>query len=123
MLIFPLRKYKLISDKHYYTVWYRIIDLSSIDEVAQRWNGKVYKKKDLANTDVERINRAEPNVLRAIKRLEYYKENLFKVKDRGQSSGKKVLGTRHQPTSAQKKSAGYINPYKYVKPKNPWCYL
>ena len=48
-----------------------IIDLSSIDEISQRWNGKIYKKKDQTNNDVqiEKTNRAESNLLRAMKRL------------------------------------------------------
>ena len=64
---------------------YRIIDISSVDEVAQRWNGKVFKKKDLGgglkDKEQERTYRAEDNLLRAIDRLKFYKENLFNVKE------------------------------------------
>ena len=59
--------------------------MSSIDEVAQRWNHRVYKGKNKAeSSEVRRTFRAEDNLLRAVERLKFYKQNLFNVKEHKQ---------------------------------------
>lgn len=48
---------------------YSIIDLSSVDEVAYRWNNKAFKNRDKgsgAQKAEERSYRAEENLLRAV---------------------------------------------------------
>lgn len=52
----------------------RIIDISSVDEIATRWNKRVFNKRDSKESRL----RAEPNARRAIQRLQYYKLHLFK---------------------------------------------
>ena len=60
---------------------YRIIDVSSVDEAALRWNLKIFKKRDQIVTSMMPKNlidyRAHSNVLRAILRLKYYQGTLF----------------------------------------------
>jgi oligoribonuclease (3'-5' exoribonuclease) len=60
---------------------YRIIDVSSIDEAALRWNPKIFKKRDQIVTSMMPKNlidyRAHSNVLRALFRLKYYQSSLF----------------------------------------------
>ncbi|KAL9900746.1 putative oligoribonuclease [Glossina fuscipes fuscipes] len=54
---------------------YRIIDVSSIKELAKRWNARVYNaapKKKL-------VHRASDDVKESLEELEYYKNNLFKL--------------------------------------------
>jgi hypothetical protein len=65
-----------------------IIDVSSVDEVAQRWNLYAFKGKDKAlKGGPERSYRAEDNLLRAIQRLKTYKETLFNVKEHHHKKG------------------------------------
>ena len=52
----------------------RIVDIASVDEIASRWNKRVFNKRDAKESRL----RAEPNVRRAIQRMQYYKGNLFK---------------------------------------------
>ena len=54
------------------------MDISSIDEIASRWNKRVFNKRDAK----ESRSRAEPNARRAIQRLQYYKMQLFKNGER-----------------------------------------
>ena len=60
---------------------YRIIDVSSVDEAALRWNPKIFKKRDQIVTSMMPKNlidfRAHSNVLRALFRLKYYQSSLF----------------------------------------------
>jgi oligoribonuclease (3'-5' exoribonuclease) len=50
------------------------VDIASVDEIASRWNKRVFNKRDAKESRL----RAEPNVRRAIQRMQYYKANLFK---------------------------------------------
>lgn len=55
-------------------IFCRIVDIASVDEIASRWNKRVFNKRDAKESRL----RAEPNVRRAIQRMQYYKVNLFK---------------------------------------------
>ena len=44
---------------------YRIVDISSVDEVASRWNKRVFNKRDSKESRL----RAEPNARRVIQRM------------------------------------------------------
>lgn len=48
--------------------------MASVDEIASRWNKRVFNKREAKESRL----RAEPNVRRAIQRMQYYKVNLFK---------------------------------------------
>lgn len=48
---------------------YRIIDISSIDEVAKRWNTKVFKKRDMSESVPKAHHRADDKAKRAMRRL------------------------------------------------------
>jgi hypothetical protein len=50
------------------------VDIASVDEIASRWNKRVFNKREAKESRL----RAEPNVRRAIQRMQYYKGNLFK---------------------------------------------
>uniref|UniRef100_A0A1A9Z749 Probable oligoribonuclease n=1 Tax=Glossina pallidipes TaxID=7398 RepID=A0A1A9Z749_GLOPL len=67
-----LKKYMPIVDDY---LNYRIIDVSSIKELAKRWNTRVYNaapKKKL-------VHRASDDVKESLEELQYYKNNLFKL--------------------------------------------
>uniref|UniRef100_A0A1A9V5I2 Probable oligoribonuclease n=1 Tax=Glossina austeni TaxID=7395 RepID=A0A1A9V5I2_GLOAU len=67
-----LRKYMPVVDDY---LNYRIIDVSSIKELARRWNTRVYNaapKKKL-------VHRALDDVKESLEELQYYKNNLFKL--------------------------------------------
>ena len=55
-------------------VWCRIVDISSVDEIASRWNKRVFNKRESKESRL----RAEPNARRVIQRMQYYKQQLFK---------------------------------------------
>ena len=93
-----------VSDKTYNQ--FRIIDLSSVDEVAKRWNGKIFKCRD-SNSSFkykERTYRAEDNLIRAVERLKFYKENLFNVKEH-----------KHGHHGHHHHQKQHKNPFKFVK--------
>ena len=51
------------------------MDIASVDDIASRWNKRVFNKREAKESRL----RAEPNVRRAIQRMQYYKANLFKA--------------------------------------------
>uniref|UniRef100_A0A1B0G2H7 Probable oligoribonuclease n=1 Tax=Glossina morsitans morsitans TaxID=37546 RepID=A0A1B0G2H7_GLOMM len=67
-----LKKYMPTVDDY---LNYRIIDVSSIKELAKRWNTRVYNaapKKKL-------VHRASDDVKESLEELQYYKNNLFRL--------------------------------------------
>eukprot|EP00347_Sterkiella_histriomuscorum_P016412 403353283 len=60
---------------------FMIIDVTSVDETASRWNKRVFKKRDGQGKGL----RARDNIQRAIKSLQYYKNTLFKTKEKKQN--------------------------------------
>jgi hypothetical protein len=109
------------------------VDISSIDEAARRWNPKVFKRRDhKENAMFERAYRAEPNLQRAIRRLAFYKANMFNVKEKSTSvPSQKAVPTQvgksgFQPLKLGAGAAGYgvgmhngkIISLKYQRPTN-----
>jgi oligoribonuclease (3'-5' exoribonuclease) len=56
----------------------RIIDLSSIDEVASRWNSGVFKKRKGDSI----VKKDSLKVEQQVDLLEYYRQKLFKYKEK-----------------------------------------
>ncbi len=56
----------------------RIIDLSSIDEVASRWNPGVFKKRKGDSI----VKKDSLKIEQQVDLLEYYRQKLFKYKEK-----------------------------------------
>ena len=73
-------------------MYFRIVDISSVDEVASRWNKRVFNKRESKESRL----RAEPNARRAITRLQYYKTQLFKSGGGGGATVDRSGGSQYQ---------------------------
>ena len=73
-------------------MYFRIVDISSVDEVASRWNKRVFNKRESKESRL----RAEPNARRAITRLQYYKTPLFMSGGGGGATVDRSGGSQYQ---------------------------
>ncbi|RPF22352.1 oligoribonuclease [Myceligenerans xiligouense] len=77
---------------------YRIIDVSSVKELARRWYPRVY----FASPDKDGGHRALADILESIDELRYYRETLFPAQPGPDSETSRAAATRVKETSVTK---------------------
>ncbi|MBE1877333.1 oligoribonuclease [Myceligenerans sp. TRM 65318] len=80
---------------------YRIIDVSSIKELARRWYPRVY----FASPDKDGGHRALADILESIDELRYYREALFPAQPGPDSEAARAAAAKVKETSVTKRPA------------------